>query len=222
MNPMFNGIARCNIPPDMIDSTIHDTIAYFRSHQTSFWFWWLGGSSQSRELSSHLEARGFIPYEFDAPGMAVDLHNLNEDVKTPEHFRITKVADEEMLRVWGHTFVTAYQVPEFAGQSWIDASLRLGVTQTPWQFYVGWLGDEPVSVSMLVVGGGVVGLLALATLPSARGQGIGSAMTLAPLRDGRAMGYRVGILFSTDMGFSVYSRLGFQQYTTISRYLWRA
>jgi ribosomal protein S18 acetylase RimI-like enzyme len=58
------------------------------------------------------------------------------------------------------------------------------------------------------------------TIPEAQRQGIGSLMTAVPLREARSMGYRIGVLQSTKMGLNVYRRLGFQEYCTISIYLW--
>jgi GNAT superfamily N-acetyltransferase len=58
-------------------------------------------------------------------------------------------------------------------------------------------------------------------VPDARGQGIGTALTLVPLREARAMGYRVGILASSPMGLGVYRGLGFQEYCKFGIYMWK-
>jgi GNAT superfamily N-acetyltransferase len=61
------------------------------------------------------------------------------------------------------------------------------------------------------------------TIPSARGLGIGAAITLKPLLDARAQGYRYGVLFATEMGQPVYERIGFRVVPgRINRYLWRS
>jgi GNAT superfamily N-acetyltransferase len=68
---------------------------------------------------------------------------------------------------------------------------------------------------------GVAGIFAVATTPRARGLGIGTALTLAPLLEARRRGYRVDTLQSSPMGFPVYQRLGFREVCSpIEMYLW--
>lgn len=85
----------------------------------------------------------------------------------------------------------------------------------------------PVRVTMLVylrrcVQFGVASVYAVGVVPAARGKGIGGTITLKPLLEARHEGSRYGVLFSTEMGQSVYERIGFHPTgTRTNRYLWR-
>lgn len=221
LNPIFNGVMRVQTSAENLDKAVEAARAYFEASNIPYWFWWVGPLSNPSNPGQQLEKHQLIPYEVDAPGMAVDLNALNTEVKIPAQFRITEVKNENALDVWVQTLIAGMEMPEFAAQSWKQASLQFGLSHLPWRMYIGWLGDQAVAVSMSIIGGGVVGIIAVGVVPEARRQGIGGAITLQPLLDAREAGYRVGVLFSTEMGLPVYQRLGFKQYCTISRYLWR-
>jgi predicted acetyltransferase len=72
------------------------------------------------------------------------------------------------------------------------------------------LNGKAVATSSLFLSGRAAGIYSVSTLPRARGKGIGAVLTLRPLQEAREMGYRVGVLQSSEMGFNVYKRLGFR------------
>ena len=99
----------------------------------------------------------------------------------------------------------------------------LGPGQHPARrLYLGSLEREPVATALLFLGAGVAGgLYGVGTIPEARRQGIGRAMTVVPLLEARAMGYRIGVLHTSPMGEGIYRRLGFREYCKLGRYVWR-
>ena len=87
---------------------------------------------------------------------------------------------------------------------------------------MGRINDKPVACTMLFNGAGVASVFGVATVPEARGQGIGAAITLLAYQEARRLGYRHGVLFASDLGAPVYRRIGFRDVGLgISRYLWR-
>jgi ribosomal protein S18 acetylase RimI-like enzyme len=74
--------------------------------------------------------------------------------------------------------------------------------------FVGSLSGVPVATSLAVRTGDTVGIYSVATVPEARGRGIGTAMTWHLLRDADP-GWTLAVLQASDMGRPVYERMGF-------------
>lgn len=237
-NPMFKGVWRSRLAPDRVDEAIDDTIAWFQARQAPFFFWWTGANTTPACLGERLQARGLLDMaeqqvalapgikqtELGAPCMAADLQRMNETAlaTVPDGFRIEEVASEAALLDFKRVFVESNEIPDWAGQAWVDATQAIGIGKTPWRMFVGYLAGQPVATNMLFNGAGVASVYAVGVVPAARGQGIGGAITLKPLLEARDEGYRYGVLFSTEMGQSVYERIGFRATgTRINRYLWR-
>lgn len=215
-HPGFNGVFRTQLAPGDIDARIGETLAHFKARRLPM-LWWVGPSTRPANLGEHLEAHGLT--HTAEPGMAVDLLALNEDVPQPSGLEIEHVRDVETLKKFGHAADTGFGMPDF-GKAILDIEASLGFGHhLPRHHYVGLLKGEPVGTSTLFLGAGVAGIYTVAAVPKARGQGIGSAMTLAPLREARAMGYRIGVLRSSRMGLNMYRRLGFKEYCKVSHYL---
>jgi GNAT superfamily N-acetyltransferase len=238
-NPMFKGVWQTKLREQDADRAIDETIAWFQDRGAPYFFWWMGPTSSPGDLGRRLTKRGLldmaeqqqalasgiIQAEAGAPCMALELAHANEALPTavPHDFVIDEVRSEADLADFKAVFVESYGIPEFAGQGWVDATQTIGIGQTAWRMFVGRLAGRPVATNMLFCGGGVASVYAVATLPQARGKGIGAAVTLAPLLEARQQGYRHAVLFSTEMGVRVYERIGFRCVPgRINRYLWRA
>jgi GNAT superfamily N-acetyltransferase len=124
-----------------------------------------------------------------------------------------------MLRQWIHVASAGFGVPPGSEEVWFDF-FNYAACRTPFQTFLAFLNGEPVATSQLCLSAGVAGIYNVATLPEARGRGIGSAMVMALLLAARQHGYHVGILQSSQMGYTVYRNLGFQDFGKLSVYLW--
>jgi GNAT superfamily N-acetyltransferase len=235
---MFKGVWATRLEPERVDEAVDEDVAWFRRRGAPFFFWWTGPSTQPADLGARLAARGLISMEAQAtelapglhaategaPGMAANLDAVNDSAlrEVPPGFEIETVRDEAALRAFGLVLVEAYSVPAFLAGAWIDATLAFGIDQAPWRLYLGRLQGEPVATSLLFNAGGVASVYAVGTVERARGQGIGGAITLAPLLEAREAGYRHAVLFSSAMGVGAYERIGFRTIGAwIDRYMWR-
>jgi GNAT superfamily N-acetyltransferase len=224
-NPMFKGVWQSRLAEYEADEAIAETIEWFKLHNAPFAFWWVDPRATPSNLGARLQAQGFAPWEENAPGMAANLHELKYDLmtRTPAGYVQERVTDERGLLDFKQAFVNGFEVPEWAGQAWVDATLSFGIERAPWRCYVGRLNGKPVASNMLFNGAGVASVFGVATAQEARGKGIGAAITLIAYDDARQMGYQHGVLFGTEMGVPVYRRIGFRDVgATISRFLWQA
>jgi len=236
---MYKGAWGTNLAPDEVESAIHESIDWFKSRGAPFFFWWTGPGTEPGNIGEHLTAHGFIDMEGQsdeiagniistpagAPGMIADLHKMNESVleKVPNSFEMGDVQNEKDLLDFKRVIIDGYEIPEAMADGWLQSAREFGIGKTPWRLVLGRLNGEPVATHIVFNGAGVVGVYGIAVVPSARGKGIGAAITLKPLLEARDKeGYNHAVLFSTKMGAPVYERIGFHiTDVRINRYLWR-
>jgi len=207
--PWFNGVL-CSDPPDERDTDfIAETIQYFRAKKVGTFTWWMEPQLTASDWQPAL-ARLSMGFSDDTPGMAIELDKLQNAQSAVNGFEIRVVDDEESLQTWAKTFVKGYGLPSDWESPAFDLWRQLGL-DLPIRNYLGYLNGTPVSTSSIFLGGGVAGIYCVSTLPEARGQGLGAALTLQPLLEACEWGYRIGVLQSSKMGFDLYKRLGFRQ-----------
>jgi GNAT superfamily N-acetyltransferase len=215
-----NAVVRAELAPDVADEVIVASRARMRAQGVPG-TWHVGPAMRPPDLADRLVAHGFA-HAGDDIGMAADLLALREDLPVPADLAIERVCDDASLATFVTTLAQGFgEGPREA--EWVgEMYRRIGLgDDVPWRHYLGWLDGRPVATSSLFLGAGVAGVYFVFTVPEARGQGLGAALTLAPLREARAMGYRVGVLGSSSLGYSVYRWLGFDEYCRIGIYEWR-
>ena len=216
--PWCNVAFRARLAPSEIDTTVEGVIAKARTKNVPLQ-WWIGRDTRPGNLGEHLKGHGFI-HRGDAPGMAIDLYNMHENRSKLSNLTITEVNGVDDLKIWCHVTSVGYGIRERGEQALIDWFTKDIALQQPLKFYLGWLKGKPVATSLLFMARGVAGLYFVATIPEARRQGIGYAITLEPLQEARKMGYRVGIMQASEMGEPVYLKMGFKEYCKIGSYVW--
>src|SRR5215203_6204149 len=215
-----NCVVHADLTQEEADGEIEASLDLMRSHYVPG-SWHVGPSMRPPDLGERLIAHGF-EYGGDDIGMAVDLSALPEEVLVPENFVVERVRDEAGLAAWvealGSGFGEGPVEAEWVGEMY----RRLGLgNEGPWRHYVGLLAGDPVATSTSFFGAGVAGIYFVCTVERARRRGIGARITLAALSEARDLGYSVGVLGSSEMGYPVYRGLGFEEYCRIWLYEWR-
>jgi ribosomal protein S18 acetylase RimI-like enzyme len=85
--------------------------------------------------------------------------------------------------------------------------------------YVGYADGEPVATASIVIGGGVLGVYNVATLPDFQKRGYGEAVMRHAMADAcPERGMERAILQSTPAGFKLYQRMGFRTVARVAVY----
>ena len=141
---------------------------------------------------------GHPPLMFRPPG-----HVQHEPI---DDFEIRPVTDAATARDWEDALVHGY--PEPALQPF-EAGCFLperALAAPRWRHWVGYLSGKAVGTASAIVGDHHVDVEFISTLESARGRGIGRALTAAAVLAAPEL---PAMLISSDPGRTVYERLGF-------------
>ncbi len=215
-HPWFNG-ALAKYPPTSADeSFIEDSIAYFQSHQVGIFTFWMDPPQTRADWDSALKKHGF-GYSDSTPGMAMDLNALDESAGRVAGLEFKIANDDKSAWTWVEVFTQGYGLPLGQEPSIFETWGGMG-RDIPLRNYIGYMNGKPVATSCLFLGSGAAGIYSVSTLPDFRDKGIGAAMTVKPLLDAQEMGFRIGTLQSSEMGFNVYKRLGFRHLCQIENF----
>jgi GNAT superfamily N-acetyltransferase len=215
----MNLVVCTELPSEGFDKLIENALTHFRSLNIRKLSWLTEEGLPAKEIKKYLEAFGLNFSESFATEMAADLRILNEDRGGTNDLRVVCVEDQETLRNWIHIASIGFRVPVEFEETWYEFFAEAACS-APFRTYLALLDGKPVATSQLFTSAGVAGIYNVTCLPEARRQGVGTAVVMAPLLEARKMGYQVGILQASSMGYNVYRRIGFQDFGKLSLYLW--
>ena len=215
----MNLVVCTELPQDGTDELIDNALDHFKSLNIRKLSWLAEEGVKASVLKKHLDARGLVFRESFAIEMAIDLAKIGENSLTNEDLEIIPVEDNEVLKQWIHVATSGFGMPSEVEDIWYSFFVET-VFDNPFRTYLALLNGRPVGTSQLFTSGGVAGIYNVACISEARGQGVGSAITLKPLIEARKRGYHVGVLQASSMGYNVYRKLGFDDFGKLSVYLW--
>jgi len=206
--PVFNGVLKART------NAIDRILAPFGDLPL---IWWTGPDMEEA-VEEQLLARGFV-HAAEPAGMAMELATLPEN-EPPPGLVVEEVRDESTLHDWSRVSSTVFEFPGHATDAWhaVHAASGLG-PDAPWRNFLARLDGDAVATSSLFTGSGVASIASVATLPHVRHRGIGTAVSLLPLRQARNSGFRIATLCASDAGEPVYGRMGFREFCRMGMYL---
>ncbi|HET9109746.1 MAG TPA: GNAT family N-acetyltransferase [Ktedonobacterales bacterium] len=206
---LFNGVAHAQLAPEDLDGQITAALRPFRERSAPM-YWWVSPTTRPPDLVDHLLAQG-LARSGGMPGMAIDLDRIGTPPDTSDGYTVAPVTSSEDAEDWALAAQLGNEAPPAFLLALREMVTRLSFGPEPrWTSFVGRVNARPVATSQLFTHGGVAGVYCVATVPDARRRGYGAEATRTALRHARDLGYRVGILQSSQMGLPIYEDMGFQ------------
>jgi GNAT superfamily N-acetyltransferase len=211
----FNGAIGATFSPETADARIETILDYYRRLRLDM-SWWVGPTSPSW-LGERLIAHGLIP-DGVAPGMAMSLEGWVAP-PPPDGLTIELTQDAATFHEAMDVMFESFEMPRdvqplfeerFGGYSYGPRPAS--------RTFLARLDGRPIATSLGALLDGVVAIYNVATVADARRRGAGSAVTAAAIADAQAHGATAAILESSEMGRSVYERLGFREVTQVAIY----
>lgn len=144
------------------------------------------------------------------------------DMRPPIFVRTLTEEERQALEQWARTAHEGFGASASTDAPFVAAVSRDALEgAAAAEYYLALLDGEPVASSALTLAAGVAGIFSVATLEGARGRGIGAAVTMAPLLAARDRGYAVGVLQASEMGYSIYARMGFTEQFRYRSFYWK-
>lgn len=214
---LFNSVILSGQDPATIEAALELSTACLKAFGVPV-LWRLSASADSKELRARLTQAG-LQAGGTQPAMQADLSRMPA-LQTVDWLVIETANGAAARRDWGRLAIQAFEMEDALGQAMGNCEATIPAELFDEQpRFTGYLDGEPVAVSSLVMTDGVAGIYAVATLPRARKRGIGAAMTLYAMAEGRRRGASIAMLQASDMGRPVYEKIGFETVFHYQNYL---
>jgi GNAT superfamily N-acetyltransferase len=209
-------------PPNGIDGFTERLArcARYFAPRTMRWSFWLCEDSLDfstrRRARSLLQERDLRPIS-QAPGMLAEA--LKPPVRPLPKIECVPVADRSTRQAFCALTSVSFDIPMGIAKAVYEPERAwLG----DYRGFVGLAGGKPVAIIAIVTTRDALGIYSLSTLPECRRLGYGEALLRAAvaLEQERTGSKRIA-LQSTDAGYSLYRRLGFNEVAKFSVYLTR-
>ena len=204
---------------DTVDACILEALCQIGA-QTDAFDWLVFPTCQPADLGARLKAIGeaggpegeWMLYGNIGvqPGtwMVIDLTELAAGPPVADGFHVRQVVDQTLFDVWTEINARGFGSSDYSKFHAAYSRHGFGADAQAIHF-IGYLDEEPVTSSTLLVAGGCVSVYNVSTPTDLRRQGFGSAITRAALQHAQSLGYRSSWIWSSNLGRGVYTKLGY-------------
>lgn len=210
LDVFYNAVYEARFSPDNVEKRVNEVVSFYSSRSKLPMAWFVTPACEPINLSKVLESKGF-KLAFRTPGMFLDLEKFEDTKKNDSPHKIAQVSNVEQLSQWIIPGKEGFGLSDSVINAYFELFKSKGFeSQLPWKLLVGIVDEKPITCVRLFIANGVAGIFHVATIPSARGHGYGTEITIAALETAKELGCKLAVLASSPAGHNVYYRLGFR------------
>lgn len=157
---------------------------------------------EDRDAVQAVERAG-LTLDNKMPLMLIDANELRTNQPAPPGLEIRRVDSRNLDEHIGGEFGAK-------GRDAYRTLLTSVLGVDGWEMFGGYIDGRGVSNGMSFTFDGLIGVYSVGTATEARRQGIGEATTATVIRAGFEGAATISYLFSSEMGYGVYERMGFR------------
>lgn len=140
---------------------------------------------------------------------AYDLKEKKRIPKVPSHIKVKKLTSQKELEKW-ISVLSDHERAKLQLHKSLFLKCDVMDTDSPFEFYMAYLGGKPVGTGMLYKTKDFAGMYNVSVLPEARNQRVGTAIVATLTKSAKAQNYRWMVLQAEAMGVSMYHRFGYK------------
>jgi ribosomal protein S18 acetylase RimI-like enzyme len=188
---------------------------HFETRGLEWAYWvcedWMNGPVRKR--SRRVFEKHGLRHSVDLPGMAAE--RLLPPQRPLPRLAVKRVCDAVTREAFCAIGSVCFNVP----LAWFREVFDPPAVWERFAGFVAYVGAEPVATTAVVIGEGAAGVYNVATMPGHQHRGYGEAvMRYALEATRREYGIERSVLQSTQAGYSLYERMGYQTVTNVAVY----
>jgi ribosomal protein S18 acetylase RimI-like enzyme len=197
-----------------LEARLAECARYYRNRSPRWSFWLCEEylDARTRRQARQIFQQANLRQISRAPAMIAKA--LRPSLKPPPVLECVPVHDRTTRHAFSELTTVCFDIPFNIAQS---VYMPERAWNGAYQGYVGLLDRKPVSIAATVVQPGAIGIYSLGTLPEFRHRGFGETMLRAAVAQ-CPPGLPI-VLESTDAGYPLYRRLGFEDVGNFTVYL---
>jgi GNAT superfamily N-acetyltransferase len=194
---------------------VKETLKFYEHPKVPF-SWWVGPNDTPKELVDILTQQG-LSFKEENIGMYLDLSEFKAPEKISE-LSFQQVFNQEQLRSFAHVIESIGASHEAYEKIYSQLPASLFKKETPLEMYIGYFNNIAVVTGVLVLHANVAGLYYVATDPSWRKKGYGTAMMIHLINRAQSKNYNLVTLQASRDGKNLYEKLGFKEICVFKEY----